>query len=182
MIKEVIVVEGRDDITAVKSAMDVEVIATGGFGYNKKLLETIKNIADRNGIIILTDPDYMGEQIRRDLASKIKNCKHAFLPQGKALRKDNIGVENASPEDIREAIKKARPESIDREAVFVKEELLALGLIGGSGSRERRDRLGDILGIGYSNGKQLLNRLNNFGISRDEFEKAIERIEAEDGR
>ncbi len=182
MIKEVIVVEGRDDITAVKSAMDVEVIATGGFGYNKKLLETIKNIADRNGIIILTDPDYMGEQIRRDLASKIKNCKHAFLPQGKALKKDNIGIENASPEDIREAIKKARPESVDREAVFVKEELLALGLIGGSGSRERRDRLGDILGIGYSNGKQLLNRLNNFGISRDEFEKAIERIEAEDGR
>ena len=32
MIKEVIVVEGRDDITAVKQAVDAEMIAVGGFG------------------------------------------------------------------------------------------------------------------------------------------------------
>ena len=182
MIKEVIVVEGRDDITAVKRALDVEVIATGGFGYNKKLVETLRTIADRSGIIILTDPDYAGEQIRKNLASQIKNCKHAFLPQGKALKKDNIGVENARPEDIIEAIMKAKPEDVYRKALFTKEELLAVGLIGGSGSRDRRERLGDILGIGYSNGKQLLNRLNNFGINREEFEEAIERIEKQDGK
>ena len=182
MIKEVIVVEGRDDITAVKRALDVEVIATGGFGYNKKLVETLKTIADRSGIIILTDPDYAGEQIRKNLASQIKNCKHAFLPQGKALKKDNIGVENARPEDIIEAIMKAKPEDVYREALFTKEELLAVGLIGCSGSRDRREILGDILGIGYSNGKQLLNRLNNFGINREEFEEAIERIEKQDGK
>lgn len=182
MIKEVIVVEGRDDIAAVKRALDVEVIATGGFGYSKKLVETIKSIADRNGIIILTDPDFAGEQIRKDLSRQIKNCKHAFLPQGKALKKDNIGVENASPQDIIEAIKKARPEDINREIVFSKDELLGLGFIGGSGSRERREMLGDILGIGYSNGKQLLNRLNNFGISREEFQEALERVEKKYGR
>lgn len=182
MIKEVIVVEGRDDITAVKRALDVEVIATGGFGYNKKLVETLKTIADRSGIIILTDPDYAGEQIRKNLSSQIKNCKHAFIPQGKALKKDNIGVENARPEDIIEAIMKAKPEDVYRKALFTKEELLAVGLIGGSGSRDRRERLGDILGIGYSNGKQLLNRLNNFGINREEFEEAIERIEKQDGK
>lgn len=181
MIKEVIVVEGRDDITAVKRALDVEVIATGGFGYNRKLVDTLKTIAERNGIIILTDPDYAGEQIRKDLGRQIKNCKHAFLPQGKALKKDNIGIENATPEDIIDAIKKARPEKISREIIFTKHDLLQLGLIGGSGSREKREKLGAILGIGYSNGKQLLNRLNNFGISRDEFLKAIERIEEENG-
>ncbi len=59
---------------------------------------------------------------------------------------------------------------------------MELGLIGGNDSREKRERLGSIIGIGYSNGKQLLNRLNNFGISRDEFQKAIERIEKEDAR
>lgn len=182
MIKEVIVVEGRDDVAAVKRALDVEVVATGGFGYSKELLRTIKSLADRNGIIILTDPDYAGEQIRKDLARRIPNCKHAFLPQGKALKKDNIGIENASPEDIREAIAKARPENIDREIVFTRDDLLMMGLIGGSGSREKREKLGALLGIGYSNGKQLLNRLNNFGISRDEFQEAIERIEKENER
>ena len=43
MIKEVIVVEGRDDITAVKQAVDAEVIAVGGFGINAKVIERIKD-------------------------------------------------------------------------------------------------------------------------------------------
>lgn len=181
MIKEVIVVEGRDDITAVKAAVDAEVIATGGFGYKKEFIKNLKTIAEKTGIIILTDPDYAGEQIRKDLSKHIKNCKHAFLPQGKALKKGDIGVENATKEDILEAILKARPSNVERKEEFTKDEIIALGLAGGEGSREKREILGSVLGIGYSNSKQLLNRLNNFGITREEFEKALERIE-KDGR
>lgn len=177
MIKEVIVVEGKDDITAVKAALECEVIATNGFGYNKELVETLKALAERRGIIILTDPDYMGEKIRRDLASKIKNCKHAFLPQGKALKKGDIGVENATKEDIIEAIKKARPEIIEVQKQFTKEDLIDFGLSGGPDSSQKREKLGEILGIGYANAKQFLNRLNNFGITREEFLKAMERID-----
>ena len=176
MIKEVIVVEGKDDITAVKAAIDAEVIATNGFGYKKEFIETIKNISERKGIIILTDPDYAGEQIRRDLSKYIKNSKHAFLPQGKALKKGDIGVENATKEDIIEAINKARPTKVERQILFTKEDLIEFGLSGGTDSRKRRDVLGHILGIGYSNSKQFLNRLNNFGVTREEFLSAIERI------
>ena len=177
MIKELIVVEGKDDITAVKNALECEVIATGGFGYKKELVETIKSIGERRGIIILTDPDYAGEQIRKDLSKKIKNCKHAFLPQGKALKDGDIGVENASREDIIEAIQKARPEIVEKKVIFTKDDLMELGLTGGESSRMKREKLGEILGIGYSNGKQLLNRLNNFGITREEFLEAIEGID-----
>ena len=38
MIKEVIVVEGKDDITAVKAAVECEVIATGGFRFSDKFI------------------------------------------------------------------------------------------------------------------------------------------------
>lgn len=41
----------------------------------------------------------------------------------------------------------------------------------------KREKLGEILGIGYANAKQFLNRLNNFGITREEFLKAMERID-----
>lgn len=174
MIKEVIVVEGKDDITAVKAALECEVIATNGFGYKKELIDTLKSISERRGIIILTDPDYAGEQIRKDIASKVKNCKHAFLPQGKALKKDNIGVENASKEDIVEAINKARPEMVEKSILFMKEDLISFGLVGEKDSSLKREKLGEILGIGYCNGKQFLNRLNNFGITREEFLKALE--------
>lgn len=177
MIREVIVVEGKDDISAVKAAIDCEVIATNGYGYGKKLIETLKSINKRRGIIILTDPDYGGENIRRDLSKHIPNCKHAFLPQGKALKKEDIGIENATPEDIREAIKKSRPNIVEAENVFQIEDLLLFNLVGGTGSKERREKLGEILGIGYTNGKQLLNRLNHLGVTREEFLKAMERID-----
>ena len=113
---------------------------------------------------------------KKDLAKKIKNCKHAFLPQGKALKKGDIGVENASKEDIIEAINKARPEVIEANIIFTKDDLIRLGLVGGEDAREKRAKLGEQLGIGYSNGKQFLNRLNNFGVTRQEFIKAIEEI------
>lgn len=182
MIKEVIVVEGKADINAVKSALQAEVIAIGGFGYKKELVETLKQIANRRGIIIFTDPDYAGENIRRDLASHIKNCKHAFLPQGKAVKKGDIGVENASQEDIVEAIMKARPISIEPYEEFTQDEILELGLFGGHGAKQKRAALGEALGIGYSNSKQFLNRLNNFGVTRKEFDKAIERLGIKDGK
>ncbi len=40
-----------------------------------------------------------------------------------------------------------------------------------------RDELGKILGIGYGNAKQFLNRLNNYGVNREEFEVALNKIE-----
>ncbi|HMM69153.1 ribonuclease M5 [Gudongella oleilytica] len=180
MIKEVIVVEGRDDITAVKAALECEVIATNGFGYGKSLIRTLKSLQERRGLIILTDPDFGGERIRKDLSKHIPNCKHAFLPQGKALKKGDVGVENATPDDIREAIQKARPNNVEKVDTFDWEDILMFNLAGGKGSSERRERLGEILGIGYCNGKQILKRLNHLGVTRDEFIRAMERID-EDG-
>lgn len=179
MIKEIIVVEGKDDISAVKKAVDAEVIATGGFGYGSSFLKKLKNLSERRGVIILTDPDYAGEQIRKRISKDLKNCKHAFLPQGKALKKNDIGVENANSKDIIIAIEKARPILEEKREVFTKDDLISLGFIGQDNSRDRREKVGDYLGIGYSNSKQFLNRLNNFGITREEFVEALEKLEEE---
>lgn len=177
MIKEVIVVEGKDDITAVKASLECEIVSTNGFNYGKKLIKTLKSLQERRGLIILLDPDFEGERIRRDLAKHIPLAKHAYLPQNKAMKKDNIGVENAKPEDIIAAINKARPSKIDAVKVFDKQDLMLFGLSGSESSSKRREKLGELLGIGYTNAKGLLNRLNNLGITREEFLKAMERIE-----
>lgn len=177
MIKEVIVVEGRDDVISVKAAVDAEVISTGGYSYGKKLIDTLKEISKRRGLIILTDPDYAGENIRRDIAKHIPQAKHAYLPQGKALKKGDIGVENASKEDIIEALRRARPSIVESKINFSKDDLLQLGLIGQTDSREKRELLGNHLGIGYANGKQFLQRLNKLGVTKEEFIKAIEELE-----
>ncbi|SHH46058.1 RNAse M5 [Caloranaerobacter azorensis DSM 13643] len=177
MIKEVIVVEGKDDIAAVKRAVDAEIIATGGFGLSPETMKRIKTAAKKRGVIIFTDPDYAGEKIRKIISEEIKNCKHAFLPREKAVKGDNIGIENASKEDIIMALKNARVESIEERREFTKEDMIKYGLVGHPNSSKKREELGEILGIGYCNSKQFLKRLNNYGITREEFIEAIRRIE-----
>ena len=78
MIKEVIVVEGKDDISAVKKAVDAEVIATNGYGFPKGVVERIIKAHKERGIIVLTDPDYAGERIRDKITKLVGNCKHAL--------------------------------------------------------------------------------------------------------
>ncbi|MGF7058410.1 ribonuclease M5 [Brassicibacter mesophilus] len=182
MIKEIIVVEGKDDITAVKRAVDAEIIATGGFGITDTTLERIKLAGERRGVIIFTDPDFAGEKIRKIVSKGVKNCKHAFLPRDKATKEGNIGIENAIPEDIIEALSKARVESVEMRREFSNTDLFENGLIGNEDARKRRDYLGRILGIGYCNSKQFLKRLNNYGITRLEFNEALGRIDKEDGQ
>jgi len=179
LIKEIIVVEGRDDIQAVKRAVDAEVIATGGYGFNREFLENLKVISEKRGVIILTDPDFAGDKIRREISKKLKNCKHAFLPKGKAIKNGDIGVENANSEDILEAINKARPIVTEKRIEFTQRDMIEYELTGEENARNRRENLGKILGIGYGNTKQFLNRLNNYGVTRKEFLDALDRMDRE---
>ncbi|WAW15032.1 ribonuclease M5 [Peptostreptococcus equinus] len=176
MIKEVIVVEGRDDIRAVKKALDCELIATGGFGFPKGVMERIKTAQEKRGVIIFTDPDFAGEKIRKKIVEQVPNCKHAFLPREDAIKDGDIGIENASPESILSALEKVRTQSIEDRKEFSQKDLIYNGLIGSENSSYKRDFLGKILGIGYGNSKQFLNRLNNYGVSRKEFEDALREL------
>ena len=64
-IKEAVVVEGRDDTIAVKKAAEALTIETHGFGIKKETWKLIEKAYENQGIIIFTDPDYSGEEIRR---------------------------------------------------------------------------------------------------------------------
>ncbi|HHU18079.1 MAG: ribonuclease M5 [Anaerovoracaceae bacterium] len=173
MIKEIIVVEGRDDEAAIKRAIEAETIATHGFGIKAETFKRIEKAYAEKGIIIFTDPDFAGEKIRKRLTELFPEGKHAFLSRENALKNGDIGVENATPEMIKEAIKKARPSIANKRCEFNYEDLQEYGLVGAAGAAEKRDKLGKILGIGYGNAKVLLNRLNQYGIKRKEFLDAL---------
>lgn len=181
MIKEVIVVEGRDDITAVKKAVDAEIIATSGFGINAKIIDRIKEAQKRKGVIVLTDPDFAGEKIRSIIAKRVKGVKHAYIAQKDGLKDGDIGVENASPEVIRAALENAKVTLEEKNDFFESQDMFHFKLTGQSDSKQRRILLGNILGIGYGNANQMLSRLNNYGITKEEFIEAIEAINKELG-
>ena len=176
MLKETIVVEGKNDAAAVRRAVEADIIITSGFGINGNILERIRTAQERHGVIVLTDPDFMGEKIRKAISDKVKGVKHAFLSKEEAEAKGDIGVENAAPESILRALSLAKYELEEVQTTFTSEDLAYYGLMGGQNAAELINRLGSALGIGYSNAKQLINRLNKYGISREELEAALEKI------
>lgn len=173
-ILEVIVVEGRDDTAAIRRAVDADTIETHGFGMSEEMWKCIEAAAVSRGIIVFTDPDYAGEQIRRKVRERFPESKQAYLPRALAEKKGNIGVENASPEAIREALAKAHVTKSGKEPLFTFEDLAEAGLTGGPGSRDRRRKVCDILGIGYGNAAATLTRLNGYGITKEEFYGALQ--------
>ncbi len=177
-VKEILVVEGRDDTAAIKKSVDAVTIETHGYGITDKTWTLIEDAYRRPGIIVFTDPDHAGEQIRRRIMSRFPMAKQAFMDRDSATKKGDIGIENASAENIRQALSKAHcsfDDGLQRPA-FSLSDLRAAGLIGQADSAARREKLGKILGIGYGNGKVMLQRLNNFGINRDAFEEAIREL------
>ena len=176
MIKEVIVVEGRDDLEAVKRAVDAEVIITHGFSLSDEVLARIELAQQNKGVIIFTDPDHAGNLIRKQIKAEVKGCKDAYLAQAQAIDNDDIGIENAEPEVIRDALSKTQVSYEEARVEFNKQKLIELGLIGTPNAGKLRRRLGQELGIGYANGKQFLNRLNNYGITMQQLITALEKI------
>lgn len=177
MIKEVIVVEGRDDITAVKRAVDAEIIAVGGFGINKKVIDRIKEAQKRKGVIVLTDPDFAGEKIRSIISKRVPGIKHAYIGREEGTKDGDIGVENAEPDAIIRALEKAKITMEEKREEFAITDLIFFKLSADPKAKIRRELVGRELGIGYGNANQMLSRLNNYGITKEEFVKAIEKIE-----
>ena len=182
-VSEIIIVEGKDDITALKRVVDAHIIALNGFsGISKKTIDRLIELSKKNEMILLTDPDFAGKTIRKKISHYIPKIKHAFIPRNEAMKtyyKINIGVENANDSSILKALKNIitlKSESETQTEIFNILDLLDNGLSIGTNAKEKRIILGDILKIGYYNSKQLLNALNSFNISRDDFEEAIKKI------
>lgn len=173
MISEFIVVEGKRDAEAVLRAVEADCIITYGYALPASVIQQLRRAHKHRGIIVLTDPDYAGEQIRRRISKLVEGCKHAFIAREDAMADNDIGVERASSEAIRSALSRVRTEKEVPCGEFSLHDLVKNGLVGQAGSSEKRNMAGKILGIGYANAKQFLQRLNTYGVTREEFQQAL---------
>ena len=92
-VREVIVCEGRYDKDTLSQVFDAVIIETGGFGVfnDREKLELLRRLAEARGLVILTDSDAAGFQIRGYLKGAIDPAlvKHAYIPDvpGREKRK-----------------------------------------------------------------------------------------------
>lgn len=182
-IKEIIVVEGRDDTRRIKESVNADTIETNGSAINAEILEQIKKAQKLRGVIVFTDPDFPGEKIRKTISQAVPGVKHAFLKREEArpTHKGSLGIEHASPEVIRASL-----EAVYTETTYsIKEPisrtfLMEMGLLNDPSAKERRQKLGEALRIGYTNGKQLKKRLEMFAITEQTIRETLEAKEEKD--
>lgn len=182
-ITEIIVVEGKDDTTAIKRAVHADTIETNGSAISEETLRRIAHAQEKRGVIVFTDPDYPGRRIRAIIEERVAGVKHAFLAKEKTIAKNGkgLGIEHASDADIRDALKNVyTPNTLERVEQITLEDLIIAKLIGHPQSKERRNRLGEYLNIGMTNGKQLHKRLMMFQITVEQFGGAVARLDQED--
>lgn len=157
-ISQSIIVEGKYDKNTVLQAVDAHIIQTNGFAVfsDRELLKLIKRLAERRGVIIMTDSDGAGLVIRNYLKGALPAGKvlNAYVPDilGKERRKSQhskegkLGVEGMTPEVIVNALKVAgavfvqqcertRPQG-GRE--ITKADLYQAGLTGKADSSSKR--------------------------------------------
>ncbi len=153
-IKEAIVVEGNYDKIKLSGLIDTTIVVTDGFMIfkNKAMINMLSVLADKCGIIVFTDSDRAGFQIRNYIKNSLKgkNVKHAYIPdiKGKEKRKDKaskegfLGVEGISDEIILDALKNCITpvEETDGRRI-TKADLCSMGLSGGSESHNKRTLL-----------------------------------------
>lgn len=153
-IREAIVVEGRYDKNTLSQIVDAPILETAGFGVfkDKKQLKLLRQIAHKRGLIVFTDSDGAGFVIRNYLKGVIEPeyLKHAYIPDvyGKERRKaapgkeGKLGVEGMTPDVILMALRRAgatiEGENLPETRLITKQDLVELGLSGGSNSAQMR--------------------------------------------
>ena len=157
-LKEVIVVEGRYDKNALSQVVDATIVTLGGFSVfnDREKLAFLRRLADKQGLIVLTDSDGAGFVIRNYLKGALPagKVKQAYIPdiQGKERRKrragkeGKLGVEGMRPDVLLEALRKAGATFEDaapteKKQPITKADLVLLGLSGGQDSAARRQAI-----------------------------------------
>ena len=185
-IREVIVVEGRYDKNTLLQVVDAAVVTTEGFGIfkNEDKQSLLRRMAEKRGLILLTDSDGAGFVIRNHLKGIVPKdrLKQAYIPDvaGKERRKKTpgkegkLGVEGMRPEVLLETLRRAGAtfegaEQPSRSAAITKAELLERGYVG-PGSVSRREALLKKLALpAHMTTNALLEALNLL-LTREEWE------------
>ena len=196
-INQAVIVEGKYDKIKLSGIIDAPIIQTDGFGIfkDKELQRLIRMLAEKRGLLVLTDSDSAGFKIRSFIGSTVdkKYIKNAYIPDifGKERRKTEpskegkLGVEGVSEDVIMQALANAGvlcESSQEPERPITKLDLYELGLTGGENSSEKRARLLERYALPSRLTTNSLVTVLNCITTYEIFVKDVEEIEKEMGK
>ncbi|AGT27569.1 ribonuclease M5 [Borrelia miyamotoi] len=171
-IKEIIVVEGKDDAKRIKELFKCTIVETGGLYLTQETINILKKAIETNGIIIFTDSDKAGNLIRKNILKRV-GCLNQDKIKHAHLKSNNQEVEMSSKLEITKILKKIGTFYNEKQKESLSlNDLIELGITGEQ-SKHKRKQIQKHLRLGSGNNKKLLERLNYFEIKREEIEKII---------
>ena len=189
-VSEAVIVEGRYDKIKLSNILDALIIETNGFGIfkDKERLAFIRRLARERGIILITDSDHSGLQIRNYIANGISKdrIKHIYIPDiyGKEKRKKEpskegkLGVEGISDVILIKLFEKCGVDckTVSPENRITNYDLYAAGISGTENAGIKRKKLLRSLDLPeFLSVNSLLSYLNT-QMTKDEFENYITTI------
>lgn len=186
-IKEAIIVEGKYDKIKLAQLVNTVILTTDGFGIfnDAEKRNVVRRLAEKRGIVILTDSDSAGFLIRNKMKGMLppESVKHAYIPDvlGKEKRKNApskegmLGVEGMTGEVLEKCLKDAGVSAGEnRGELLTKADLYDLGLSGGENSALRRETLLKELNLPRRLSVNALLPVINALYTREEVVKMIE--------
>ena len=155
-LEQAIICEGKYDKIRLSNIFDTLIITTDGFRIFKDAEKRamIRVLAEKKGLILLTDSDSAGQMIRKHLEKLVPKDKiiNIYLPpiKGKEKRKTSpsaagtLGVEGTEDEIIISAFKRSgvlSEKMPQRGPLITKTDFFNLGLSGGEDSATKRRSL-----------------------------------------
>lgn len=188
-VSEVIVVEGRYDKNTLSQVVDAVIIETSGFGVfnNKEKQQLLRTLAEKRGLIVMTDPDGAGLVIRNFVKSCVDPSlvKHAYMPEifgkekrkSKASKEGKLGVEGMSADVIMQSLRRCGATidgTIDGESGrmtggITMADMYAAGLAGKPDSAAKRAELLASMNLPQRMTAQAFLPVLNALMSKDEF-------------
>lgn len=189
-INEVIVVEGKYDKEQLKKITDAPIICTYGFQLYRspKIINSLRALSKKRGIIVLTDSDRAGFRIRnyiKQCLGEAANIKQAYIPEvkGKEKRKEKpgadglLGVEGIDEETLEAILKKSA--SVSQEPPInsvTKAEFYSDGFSGRANSAELRQKLCRELSLPPRISANALLDMINKVYGAEEYKDAVKKI------
>lgn len=188
-----ILVEGKYDKITLSSVLDANIFTTGGFSVfnNKEKQALLRRLAEEKGLLVLTDSDGGGKQIRSFLAGILpkEKIRMLYIPkiEGKERRKSHkskggfLGVEGMTPELLRSLFAPFAKGNIQEEAgekqekrCITKTDFYFDGLSGGEASKAKRALLARRFSLPEDMSANALLEALNLLSSYEEYKKAVE--------
>lgn len=154
IINDVLVVEGRCDASRISTYVDALIVTTNGYDIPKEELDFLKHLPKEKRILILTDSDDAGKEIRKRLNNLLSHYENITVDISKCNKRNKHGVAECEKEELLNVLTPYFGE-VKNNSQITSSDLIHLGI----NNKEKREYIAKELHLGICNNKTLLKRI-----------------------